>query len=214
MVTESPQPYSDLPISERFLRLQEAGFSDERVSRALEAAFSQASSVDEFFASNARGTLLYHYTVGELGHLLCSEVGWTHDERRAQKRFVSPDQTFEVIVITGDGATGLPETEGPQPNNAKGAATRESVRSAQLTLPGVESIFPQESASTRDLWILVIHGSAEEMSWEISRPDWMSPDGRRVAWGHRHCGELITPLVSDVESGETGDDIEIEIGRK
>jgi len=207
--------YRRIPEEDRFEWLRDRGLTDERVSRALEAAFSQASSVTDFYPTNSRGTLFYHHSVGELCSILCTEAGWSHADKLNQKRLISPDEQVQLIVMTGDQNTGNSESNGPQPNNKKSTATQESVESAQLTLPCIQDFLERVSTRTsgnKDLWILMIHDFEDDFRWEISRPRELSEDGSRVTWGPRHFGPPRNPLPPD--DGEDSGDIDIEIKRK
>jgi hypothetical protein len=114
---------------------------------------------------------------------------------------VSPDQSMEIAVATGDRATGNPDLT-PKTKNKKGELVRIGIRKniRQMAFPFVADTAGKKRKRTADVtWFLLRSRQDDVVHCELSIPISLGDNGRVNEWGTR----IILPdLVIGGRGGE------------
>jgi hypothetical protein len=112
--------------------------------------------------------------------------GWHYSNSRHFCTTISPDRAIEIVVGSGDFATGNPILT-PQTEHPKGdmMLAGVSVNQRQLSFPFCNEEAPQSSLSGPITWVLLRHRHEQIVRCELSIPTSMALDDRVVFKGTR-----------------------------
>jgi len=200
-------------------RLAELGLTPEILLDAIaegEAARASATPLDPL---NAGGQFAYIARIrGIRSRLLPLE--WTKEDPSGCPVTVSPDGRRQIMVATGDDATGLEAI--PSTQYRKGIVMRRAVaNNQQLGFWPEFNAFPPEQAPARETWVLLVRRiekqDSVEVRSEISLPARME-NNHPTDWQKR----IILPVLNlgagsmsaPVATFDDGDEIDVPIARK
>lgn len=118
--------------------------------------------------------------------------GWTRSEGKLSS-VLSPDETVQITVATGDEATGV-EGATPRTKYPRGAASVEAIEDNQIAL------FPEARPARRRTsgvltWLLLHRRVRDCVRWELSLPKSVDEDGIIQTWVDRI---ILDPLACDL----------------
>jgi hypothetical protein len=198
-------------------RLDELGLKEEVLREAVQTGLQHAFGCTLHDPPSLPGILAWGKTVRHLRDRLIPQ-GWTGSNARNYATVIHPKGNLAIAVAAGDSNTGRPEPLMPSTRAEKGPATRDAVRSNQLTFADVSEHFPppKEIPGTQT-WLLLHYADelAEEIRLELSLPADMTADGFVVRWRERIILTPVpfTPQPLSAPAEET-EEIDIKIERR
>ncbi|HET8797399.1 MAG TPA: hypothetical protein VFO89_06920 [Thermoanaerobaculia bacterium] len=139
----------------------------------------------------ARGVHVWGVILETLRILGRRVMGWARSEAKLSS-VLSPDGNTQIVVATGDEATGV-EGAVPRTKYPRGAASIEAIEGNQMCLFPNIAPFKKPTAKPGALtWILLHRRKKEEVVWEISLPKAVDTDGIIQSWETRI---ILPPLA-------------------
>lgn len=125
---------------------------------------------------------------------------------------VSPTGKLEIIVQTGDDATGRPEE--PRSRNPKGPVIERVVAANQLLL--WQDVDVATALPVAETWVLLIARDDDEVRFELSLPNHVDADGRIDGWKMRIRFDPLddTDPPGDRRPSEDTGEIDIDVTKR
>src|ERR1051325_718002 len=158
--------------------------------------------------ASARGVYVWG-TMTKTSRQLGRPLGWQRCDAGNLSTVLSPDGRLQIMVATGDEATGLagltPHTKYP-----RGAASIRAINDNQLAFPALERFFIKQQKVERTpgvlTWILLHRRLRDGVRWELSLPKTVGSDGVIVEWEERI---IFDPVSFDpIDDGLLGNDFD------
>ncbi len=201
------------------VQLAELGLTPELLLETIaegEAARASATPLDPL---NAGGQLAYIARIRALRSRLLP-LGWTKEDPSGCSVTVSPDGRRQIMIATGDDATGLDAV--PSTQYRKGIVMKRAVTNNQQLGFWPESNVPEPGQTpARETWILLVRRELGEDSVEaraeLSLPAKMEKN-HPTEWQKRIVLPVLPldsgpPMNTPQGAFDDGDDIEVPITR-
>src|SRR6266542_1238900 len=156
---------------------------------------------------SARGVYVWGTitTARQLGR----RVGWERCDTGNLSTVLSPDGRMQIMVATGDEATGIAGVT-PHTKYPRGAASIRAINDNQMSFPALERFFVKKQKIERTsevlTWILLHRRLRDAVRWELSLPMMVGTDGVIVDWEERI---IFDPVSFDpIDDGLLGNDFD------
>lgn len=173
-------------------RLADLGLTQEILREAIEQGEIARASCTANDPPCVPGIYSWGSTVRSLRDILIPQPhGWSKTDDGNYSTVVSPDESFQIAVVTGDLGTGL-ANHNPTSKYPKGPKTQDAVKANRqlLLFPEAqkaadEEAARQEAADKRITWILLKRRSGDLVFAELSLPKQISKGGLIEKWQER-----------------------------
>lgn len=173
-------------------RLQKLGLSKAILIEALQMGLQERINCSELVPVTFPGQAQWAYTIEGLRIQLRPE-GWAIDSHRNLPVTIAPDESFCIVVYTGDSDTG--RLQGFPTNKAsKGIKTQEAILRNNLTLELFPETLQTQQATAKDIlktWVLLYHLDASNPLHPVLRAELSYPSsfdqysGKIMDWEER-----------------------------
>lgn len=165
----------------------------------------------------------WRYTLRTLRDLLMATGRWRKDDLGNFSLVINDEKKINIMVASGDGATGRPPNYSPRTKTKKGLYTKAAVQRNQdpqgaLFPQGLPELSSSGQTITLDYptWIFLIYSTKDELRAELSFPKAFDEKmGEIMGWAERIIiGKIdIDPTEID-DSQDSGPDFDVEVSRK
>ncbi len=171
--------------------------------------------------ASARGVYVWG-TITKTTRQLGRSLGWERCDTGNLSTVLSPDQRLQIMVATGDEATGIVGVT-PRTKYPRGAASIRAINDNQMALPTLERFFIKKQSVDRPAgvltWILLHRRLRDSVRWELSLPKMVGTDGIIMEWEERIIFEPVSfePIDDNLLGNDfdhDGDDFDPTVTRK
>lgn len=206
-------------------RLAQLGLSKEILDQALRAGLMQRLNCSPLLPTTFPGQAQWAYTVERL-RLQVRAAGWLFESHHNLPVTIAPDESFGIVVYTGDEQTGR-QYGHPSNKTSKGLKTQQAVLRNTLNMELFPETIPEEVDEAKDVlktWVLLYHLDASNSQRPILRAELSFPSafdvelGKIMSWEERIILDEIDlsdePDVVKHYSDDVGVPLDVPVRRK